>query len=365
MDTTSSTDVIIEKMKGKLVILIGTLRSGGAERVVSEVSAMYANYFKEVIVLTYYDTEVFYKFDSRVRLECVERQTKSRSMLKNILWIRRFAKAEHPDMFLSFLLRFNILSIWALMFLSTPVAVCERSDPQWVSTRWLRWMRNFSYRFCKRIQVQTAAGKTCFPLAVQDKILVIPNPNHISVAERNMCLEQVKEKRIVTVGRLIPVKNHKLLIDAFSIVSKEFPDYTLDFYGDGELKTELLKIATEQGLEKKVIFHGNVNDVPQQIASAQMFVLSSDIEGMPNALMEAMALGLPCVATDVSGVRDIIEDGENGFIVPVGDKMAMADRMRKLIESEDLRKTFTEKSASVLSKFDEEQIFKLWVELVS
>ena len=256
MDTAPSSDVIIEKMKGKLVIFIGTLRSGGAERVVSEVSAMYADYFKEVIVLSYYDTEVFYKFDSRVRLECVERQTKSTSMLKNILWIRHFVKSEHPDMFLSFLLRFNILSIWALMFLSTPVAVCERSDPHWVSTRWLRWMRNFSYRFCKRIQVQTAAGKTCFPLAVQNKILVIPNPNHISVEERNMCLKQVKEKRIVTVGRLIPVKNHKLLIDAFSVVNKEFPDYTLDFYGGGGLKTELQKSAIEQGLEKKVIFHG-------------------------------------------------------------------------------------------------------------
>ena len=349
----------------KLIIFLGTLQSGGAERVVSEISTMYADYFREVIILTYYDRQVFYKIDSRVRLECVERQTKSCNIIKNIFALRRFVKRESPDVFLSFLLPFNILFIWSLLFLHIPVAVCERSDPQKVSSRWLKWLRDISYRFCKGIQVQTSAGKTCFPASVQKKILVVPNPNHITLEERRLALEQRKENRIVTVGRLIPVKNHKLLIDAFAMVSKEYPDYSLEFYGDGDLKNQLQEQISELGLTDKIVLHGNVNNVPQHIASAEIFVLSSDIEGMPNALMEAMALGIPCVATDVSGVRDIITDGENGFIVPVGDKEAMADRIKKLIESKELRSKFSENTICVFSKFDKEMIFKQWLELVN
>lgn len=349
----------------KLIIFIGTLQSGGAERVVSEISTMYAAYFREVIILTYYDREVFYKIDSRVRLECIEQQTHSRNTLKNLLWLRRFVKKESPNMFLSFLLPFNILSIWSLMFTKTPIAVCERSDPQKVSSWWLHWLRNVSYHFCDKIQVQTSAGKACFSPSIQKKILVIPNPNHITVTERDWALGRVKENRIVTVGRLIPVKNHSLLIDAFSVVSKEYSEYCLDLYGDGPLKADLQKRIIQMGLAENIVLHGNVNDVPNQIASAEIFVLSSDVEGMPNALMEAMALGIPCIATDVSGVRDIITDGENGFIVPVGDKEVMADRIKKLIESKELRKKFSENTICVFSKFDRENVFKQWLELVN
>lgn len=352
-------------MKNKLVIFIGTLQSGGAERVVSEISSMYADYFKEVIVLTYYDGGVFYKMDPRVRLKCVESITHSRNIVKNIFALRRFVKRESPDVFLSFLLPLNILAIWSLMFLHIPVAVCERSDPQKVGSRWLRGLRNFSYRFCNGVQVQTSAGKTCFPASVQKKIFVIPNPNHVTLDERSWALKQEKEKRIVTVGRLIPEKNPRLLIDAFSMLTKKFSDYSLEFYGEGVLRSMMMERICELGLTDKVILHGNVNDVPHHIASAEIFVISSDLEGMPNALMEAMALGLPCVATDVSGVRDIITDGENGFVVPIGDKEALADRVIKLIESEDLKKRFSENSAIVLSKFDNEKVFKLWLELVN
>ncbi len=352
-------------MKNKLVIFIGTLQSGGAERVVSEISSMYADYFKEVIVLTYYDGGVFYKMDPRVRLKCVESITHSRNIVKNIFALRRFVKRESPDVFLSFLLPFNILSIWSLMFTKTPVAVCERSDPKKVGSRWLRGLRNFSYRFCRGVQVQTSSGKTCFPASVQKKILVIPNPNHVTIDARKWALKQEKEKRIVTVGRLIPIKNPRLLIDVFSIVDKYYPDYSLDFYGDGELKNNMQNRIDELGLQDKVILHGNVNDVPNHISFAEIFVLSSDMEGMPNALMEAMALGIPCVATDVSGVRDIITDGENGYIIPVGDKDAMVDRIIKLIESKELRNKFSENSIVVLSKFDKEKVFKQWLELVN
>ena len=347
----------------KLIIFIGTLQSGGAERVVSEISSMYADYFKEVIVLTYYDAEVFYRMDSRVRLECVERQTNSRNIIKNMLTLRRFVKKESPDVFLSFLLPFNILSIWSLMFLHIPVAVCERSDPQKVGSSWLRAFRNFSYRFCKGVQVQTSAGRTCFPAAVQKKIFVIPNPNHVTLDERNWALKQVKEKRIVTVGRLIPEKNPRLLIDAFSMLNKEFPDYSLEFYGEGVLKSMMLERISELGLTDKVFLRGNVNDVPHHIASAEIFVLSSDLEGMPNALMEAMAMGLTCISTDCpcGGPRDLISDGYNGLLIPVGDVNACADAIAKCLGDKVEADRTGNAALEVREKYSRDTICNKWL----
>lgn len=351
-------------MYNKLIIFIGTLQSGGSERVVSEISAMYADHFQEVIVLTYYDAKVFYKLDPRVRLECVEMHTSSRNIIKNALWIRHFVKKEHPTTFVSFMLPFNVLSIWVLMFLRIPIAVCERSDPENVGNRFLRLLRNITYHFCDKIQVQTNAGKSYFSSCLQKKILVIPNPNHITLAERDWALGHVKENRIVTVGRLIPEKNHEMLIEAFAMISKENPQYILDIYGEGNLRSVLQNKIGTLGLEHKVFLHGNVNDVPCHIASAKMFVLSSDIEGMPNALIEAMALGLPCVATDVSGVRDIIEDGMNGYIVPCNNKKLLAYKMNVLLKNPDMMGQFSDNTKVVFEKFDSDKISCLWLDLV-
>jgi len=351
----------------KLVLFIGALDRGGAEKVAAVLSSFYCDYFDEVVVLTYYNSMVFYELNPKVRHACVEKETQTQSIVKNLRWIRKFAKRERPSVWLSLMMPFNIMSIWALMGMGIPVAACERQDPRYEGTKLRRLVRDISYHFCFRIQLQTAMGKACFSKRIQKKITVIPNPNHITMEQRNSAYSQQKEKRIVTVGRLIPQKNQKLLIDAFAIAHKKHPDYQLCFYGDGPLEAELRQYASNYGLEdnKDVVFCGQVKDVINRISPANIFVLSSIMEGMPNALMEAVALGIPSISTDVSGARDIIADGESGYIVPVGDKDALATRMIQLIESEETRKRFSEASASVIDKFDKEKILKQWLEFVT
>lgn len=351
----------------KLVLFIGALDRGGAEKVAAVLSSFYCNHFDEVVVLTYYNAVVFYELNPKVRHACVEQETHTQSIVKNLRWIRGFAERERPNVWLSLMMPFNIISIWALFGTRIPVVVCERSDPRYEGTRVRRIVRNFSYHFCFRIQLQTAMGKACFSKRIQKKITVIPNPNHITIEQRNNACSQPKEKRIVSVGRLIPLKNNKLLIDAFAMVHKKHPDYQLCFYGDGPLEAELRQYASNNGLEdnKDVVFCGQVKDVINRISPANIFVLSSIMEGMPNALMEAVALGIPSISTDVSGARDIITDGESGYIVPVGDKDALAKRLIQLIESEETRKRFSEASVSVIDKFDKEKILKQWLEFVT
>lgn len=349
----------------KLIISIGTLRNGGAERIVSEISAMFCDHFLEVVILTWIEAPVFYTLDKRIRLVCAERECGSGNRIRQAIWVRSFVKKEHPAVFLSFLMPFNMLSIVALGGIKTRVVVCERQDPSVVKTPLARFLRNILYHFAARVEVQTQDGKSYFDRFLQYKIAVIPNPTHISRAQRDNAMATLKKPRIVTVGRLIHLKNQALLIDAFARVHSKFPEYTLDIYGDGELKQSLQNKIDADGLSHYARLCGITNDVPGSIASAQVFVLSSNVEGMPNALMEAMALGIPCISTDVSGVRDIIDDGVNGYVVPIGDKKAMADKMQILIESDDLRREFSDKSDNIFERFDRENIFRQWLDLVS
>ena len=350
---------------GKLIIYIGTLQSGGAERVVSEVSAMYADHFGEVVILTYYDMPVFYQIDSRVRVECVERLTGTTNKLKNAIWLRRYVKKERPSVFLSFLMPFNMMAIASLAFLNIKVVVCERQDPSDVKTPMMRVIRNFLYHFSSRIEVQTKRGKAYFSKRLQRKIVVIPNPNHITNIEREIALTTPKENRVAVVGRLIPLKNHKMLIDVFSSVNKLHPEYRLDIYGDGELYHVLAEQINQLGLNDVVFLRGRTDNVPSVLASARIFVLCSNVEGMPNALMEAVALGVPSIATNVSGVSDIIEDGHYGFIIPVGDASALEQKLLQLMESDELQKKFSKGSSIVMDRFDKAAIFKLWLDLVT
>ncbi len=200
---------------------------------------------------------------------------------------------------------------------------------------------------------------------MQKKIAIIPNPNHITIAEREYALNTTKEEKIAIVGRLIPLKNHKMLIDAFSIVHNSHPNYHLDIYGDGEMYEVLDNQIKQLGRTESIKLHGRTDNVPEALASARIFVLCSNVEGMPNALMEAMALGVPCIATDVSGVRDIIDDEVNGFIIPVGDEKALEARLMQLMGSEELQNQFSRESYSVIERFDKRIIFEQWLDLVT
>lgn len=142
---------------------------------------------------------------------------------------------------------------------------------------------------------------------------------------------------VVFVGRLSIEKGPRELIQAFEAVSKENPEAELWMLGDGPLRRELEEEISERGLEGKVKLCGNVADVREYLKAADVFVLPSLSEGMPNSLLEAMASGLACVATEVSGSEDIVEDGESGLLVAAGDVVALTEAILKLSISPELR----------------------------
>lgn len=212
-------------------------------------------------------------------------------------------KNVNPDIILSFLPRSSFRAILAAKINRKKIIVCDRADPKMEYRKLInKILMKLLYKHADAFVFQTQEQKEYFSKTIQSKSNIIGN------SLNNQFLENVKsevglEKKIVSVGRLAASKNQKLLINAFSKVHKKFPDYKLVIYGKGPLKEELELQILKLGLEGYVLLPGVKDNIIAEIHNASLFVLTSDYEGMPNALMEAMSLGLPCISTNCSGGR--------------------------------------------------------------
>ncbi|PWX16158.1 hypothetical protein CYK66_10205 [Clostridium perfringens] len=163
-------------------------------------------------------------------------------------------------------------------------------------------------------------------------------------------------------GRLHKQKNQKLLIDAFSRIADEFFDYSLEIYGDGELRPELQRQIQSYNLEKRIFLKGTRKNIHSSIYDASLFILSSDYEGLPNALIEAMALGIPCISTDCKpgGAREIINDNEDGLIVKINDAEALSYAIKYVLENSDFADKLSKNALKNISRFDSKVIYNNW-----
>lgn len=162
----------------------------------------------------------------------------------------------------------------------------------------------------------------------------------------------------------MPQKNQKMMIAAFAEVVKKHPDYQLVIYGEGPSREELEKHVRELGVEEHVLLPGNVTDIHDRIKDAEMFVLSSDYEGMPNALIEAMCLGLPSVSTKVSGATDLIKDHENGILTDLNDQKQLENAMLELIENKELSERLAINAAKLNQELEVSKIMQQWTDFI-
>ena len=174
------------------------------------------------------------------------------------------------------------------------------------------------------------------------------------------------EKKVVSCGRLTRQKRFGLLVDAFHKICDQFPDYTLEIYGTGLGEEKLQAKIDSLGRQDRIRLMGRSHDVPNTIKNASLFVLPSDYEGLPNALMEAMALGLPVVSTDCAGggARFLIDHGENGLLVPCDDVDALADAIKKCLADPVASKRRGEKAAEKAKAYSAENVVAQWEDYI-
>lgn len=348
----------------RYVFFVGSLTHGGAERVISILTKYMLDMGKDVKLVLYYDTPPFYTLHPNLNVVFVERETKSKNIFTNLSWMRKFFKG-NADVVVSFLAPFNILIILSTLGLRKKIIVSDRNDPRFVpSNPLVRRLRDFLYRFANGVVVQTSNNKKYFSKVVQKKTAVIFNPVDLG-EKRGQALHTCKDKKIVSVGRLVPQKNQKMLIDVFAQIHKDFPDYTLTIYGEGNCREELESQIKDLRLEGVVNLPGNKKNIYDHISNAELFVLSSNYEGMPNALIEAMCLGLPVISTAVSGTSDLIEDGVNGKVVPVADKEQMIEAVRHVLSNTEIQNQYATNAVKINDKLKVDIVMEEWINFIA
>lgn len=348
----------------RYMFFVGTMGSGGAERVISILTKKMAEQGLDVEIVTYYDKEPFYPIDSRVKLTAAEAYTGTKHVAKNLLWLRKYF-SNHAKMLISFLAPFNMIALMAKAGTGIPIVVADRNDPKRVPANVIvRKVRDFLYMFADGVVLQTHKNKEYFNCITQRKSKVIYNPVHMG-EYAGISLSIVKEKKLVSAGRLMPQKNQKLLVEAFAEVSKQYPEHKLYIYGEGPCREVLEKLISQLELDGKVLLPGSITDLHEQIKNAQIFVLSSDYEGMPNALIEAMCMGLPVISTRVSGATDLITDQKNGLLVQCGDKSELAEAMLYMLNNEEESENMAKKAVELNELLTTETIYEQWMQLIN
>lgn len=326
----------------KIMFVTLSLSGGGAERVVSILSSSLAEMGHEVSVVLYGRKPSEYPVSNLVNISVIDDFSSSgriKRLFGKIKWIRKFIKKEKPDFIFAFLAQPTVDTYFASLFLKSKFVSTVRNNPKlYPKQKALRALCNFVTKKADVIMLQTEQQKDFFGEREQKKIITVHNPVKTEVLNSNYEYRD-EVNTIATFGRLNAQKNHKLLISAFSRCCAEKDNLVLKIFGEGEEKENLLHLIGKLGLKEKVFLMGRTENVIEELQKTDIFVLSSDYEGSPNALIEAMGMGIPCVSTDCpTGPADLIRNSENGFLVPCGDEKRMTDSILNLVNDCNLRK---------------------------
>lgn len=302
------------------------------------------HYDMEPGVQVYQETEFFKNYYTR--------------HFRQIFQLRRRVKEINPDLVISFQTNQNALSVLATRKRHIPVIVSERGDPYQyhdIVAKLKTWVINKA----EGGVFQTKKAMQYYGKDLQTRSVVIYNPNTVVGIER----PDERNNEIAFVGRFdIHQKRQDLAVDAFKIVADAVPDVKLAFYGAGKEQEIIKEQVSRLGLDDRVIFKGLVKDVPNAIKDSRLFLMTSDFEGMPNALIEAMACGLPCVSTDCSpgGASELIQSGKNGVIVPCGDAKAIASAIVDLLRNPEQAESLGVEAQRIVEKLSPANIYGQW-----
>ncbi len=358
----------------KILLLIPALNAGGAERVMVNLANQWIK-SSNVTILVFNNGKCFYDLNKKILIKSLNLMPRKRGLRRKLslplIEIKRFnkvikeIKSENYNFVLSFTYTMNLMaSISSLLLKNKKIIISERNDPYGYKI-WLRWLINRLYRknhtiICQNKMVQ----KYFFDKKFTNRIIVLPNPvsfNDIPIERPN-----ITRKEIVTVGRLVHQKNQKLLIDAFHLIKHEFKDYNLLIYGAGPLENYIKEYITHKKLENRVFLMGIYRKVMFEVNKSEIFVLSSDFEGFPNALIEAMGTGMPVISTDFrTGIaRKLISNDDNGYIVDVNNILELANAIRKLLNRKSDFNKIGENNKKIALQYSSEVIAEQWLDKV-
>lgn len=354
----------------KIAFHCNCLTHGGAERVVSNLSNTFVEQGIEVVAATEWIDKDEFVLDPRVRRVVVgpkENDMKKSRLTKawlRLKYLRDYVKQDKPDILIAFDYKASYRALAACLFLKIPVMISVRTDPAGHYEHLKdKFLIPLLYPRANGCVFQTKGQQEFFPMYLQEKSCIILNPlNDKYIGVRR---SETPTKTVVQHGRLVDFKNQPNLIRAFLRVHDRHPDYDLKIYGpdsyDGT-KEILESIIAENHCEEYVHLMGGSDMLEKQIPECEIYAFTSDWEGLPNALLEAMAMGMPIVSTDCpcGGPRTVMTNEVDGLLIPIKDEDALAEGLCRLIEDKALADRLGNNATQIVDRINSQAIFDQW-----
>lgn len=339
-------------------IMIGRLFGGGAERVATVIASELTKKY-HVVLLCVRQSKDNFPVSPFVDIMYVPGSLWSRGRFSGIFagYVKLLKRRQGAYASISLLYNMNDLNVNTKV--GDKVICSERNNPTKNSDSVrIREIEDI-YQRADHVVFQSTMVRDLFNDKVKEHCTILPTPVRVT------CLRETNTKhRIVNCGRLQYQKNQFLLIRAFSRFRKHHPEYTLSIYGVGPLRNELMSLINSLNIQDSVTLEGRSAQVNKDIADAEIFVLSSDFEGLSNALLEAMMMGFPCISTDCEGSTDVIEDGVDGLLIHRGNEDELVSSMLILAENEEYRERLGVQAKITAERFKSEIVSQEWAELI-
>ena len=320
-----------------VIFIIGTMGNGGAERVIANLSNQFVQDDIKVSIITIYGTLQTYRLNDKVSLCHIVCKLKIKALrpLERMMKMRKIISRISPDIVVTFLADVNIYTLMALIGKEVPIIVSERNDPtKSPATKWMRKLRNTLYKRASGVVYQTHEAAEYFERYVPNKIkqTIVANPIKDDLP---FYVSRPEKVEFITACRLNRQKNLHLMINSVKRVLDSGYECFLNIYGEGPMRQELEAYINSVGLDERVRLCGFSDSIHEKMAEATAFIISSDFEGISNSMLEALAIGIPVIATDcpVGGARQYILNEVNGYLVPCRDVDSMSKAMIDVIEN--------------------------------
>ncbi|SHI12070.1 Glycosyltransferase involved in cell wall bisynthesis [Clostridium collagenovorans DSM 3089] len=343
---------------------------GGVERVTFKLATYFAEILNyDVDIISYFeseDKEIYFKYSSKVNIIYCKNKNEA---LKSFGKIKRFYELQKNleefindneyDCIISLYTHFNMKLALARKKIKAKIIGCEHG--QYYSTsKKTRILRRIVYKKLDNLVVLTDRDKEIYEKFCKS-VITIPNPLVFETDEKSTLME----KRIINVGRLTEEKGVHYLLEAFAKVSNKFPEWTLTFVGNGNYKENLIERAKELEVNGKVEILPFTTEIKDLYLKSSIYAMASETEAFPMTLLEAMELGVPCICFDCrTGPREIVTDGEDGYIIDMYNLEKFSERLENLMENDTIRYEFGINAKKNINRYSKENILEKWKKLL-